>query len=43
MVPVAVSFFGVSLDNPVTPWVVLALAATGWLTLFLLATGEPRA
>jgi hypothetical protein len=39
---VAVSLFGVTLDNPVTPWVVLALVTAGWLAVYLLSTTEFR-
>ncbi len=37
-----VSLFGVRLDNPVTPWVVLGLVTAGWLAVYLLSTGEQR-
>jgi hypothetical protein len=37
---VAISLFGVKLDNPVTPWLVLALVTAGWLAVYLTATGE---
>ena len=36
----AVTFFGVKLDNPVTPWVVLALTGAAWLALYLFAAAE---
>jgi hypothetical protein len=37
-----VALFGVKLDNPVTPWVVLALVTAGWLALYFLVSSEPR-
>lgn len=37
-----ISIFGVRLDNPVTPWVVLALVAAGWLFVYLWTTRAER-
>ena len=38
----AVSLFGVKLDNPVTPWVVLALMSAAWLAVYFFASAERR-
>lgn len=37
----AVSLFGVKLDNPVTPWVVLGLVSVGWLVAYFYVSAEP--
>lgn len=41
--PLAVAVFGVTLDNPVTPWVVLGLVAAAWVGAYLAITAGPRA
>lgn len=40
MHPLAVTLFGVRLDNPVTPWVMLGLVSATWLILYLWLTQE---
>jgi hypothetical protein len=32
----------IRLQNPVTPWVLLALAGAGWIALYLFASGTDR-
>ena len=42
MLNVAISLFGVKLDNPVTPWVVLAVTSAAWLAVYFFASAEHR-
>lgn len=43
MPPTLISLFGVKLDNPATPWVVLTVVTLVWLALYFVVSAGPRA
>lgn len=43
MPPILISLFGVKLDNPATPWVVLTVVTALWLALYFRISAGPRA